>query len=264
MNVCDFYHKKQAAEKIVMVTCYDFLAALIVEKAKEKIDCVLVGDTVSVVVHGHPNTTMATMDMMCLHTAAVARGLRHTFLIADLPFLAYRQSLAHTLGNVQRLVQAGAQAVKLEGCYGNLKTIERIVNSGVPVMGHLGLTPQSINLLGGHKTQGTNCAAAASLLQQAQLLQQAGCFAIVLECIPAALAATITEQLNIATIGIGAGAATDGQVLVWHDLIGMQHDFTPKFLKRYADCAQTIEQALSQYAKEVRTQQYPLMGEHTY
>lgn len=262
MNIHYFKQKKEAGEKIAMVTCYDAPSAAIVEKSY--IDCVLVGDSVAMVVHGHPNTTHATMAMMVLHTQAVARQLKSKFIVADMPFLSYRTSLPKAMDNVGALIQAGAHAVKLEGCTGNLELIRHMVDSGVPVMGHLGLTPQAIHQLGGNKVQGRSQAMAEQLLKQAQQLQEAGVFSIVLECIPYALAHTISQALIIPTIGIGAGPHTDGQVLVFHDLLGLQTDFKPKFLKRYFEAEQQFANALNAFASEVKNGEFPTIEHHCY
>lgn len=261
MNVLDFKKMKQAGEKISMLTCYDYSFAQLI--AQTAVDCILVGDSLAMVMHGHPNTITATIDLMCLHTRAVAQGMPEKFIIGDLPFLSYRKSLNNTVIAVQQLMQAGAHAVKLEGTHGNLDTIKHLVESGVPVMGHIGLTPQAIHNLGGHRIQGKQDAVAADLLLQAQQLEQAGCFAIVLECIPATLAKTISQSITIPTIGIGAGPDTDGQVLVLQDLLGMQPNFKPKFLKTYLDGVNLIQSAVNQYVKEVKTQVFPAK-EHCY
>lgn len=262
MNINTFKQKKKDHEKIVMVTCYDAASAAIVEKSK--VDCVLVGDSVAMVVHGHESTVHATMDMMHLHTQSVARKIKSKFIVADLPFLSYRNSLSDTMHNVQRLMQAGAHAVKLEGCTGNLEIIKHIVESGVPVMGHLGLTPQAVHQLGGHTVQGRTKQLATKLLEHAQQLEKAGVFALVLECIPSSVATKVSQKLSIPTIGIGAGPTTDGQVLVFHDLLGLQNDISPKFLKRYHNAESSFLKALNKYAIEVIDNQYPELDKHTY
>ena len=254
-TIHDFSRKKMAHEKITMITCYDYTSAKILEQTH--IDCVLVGDTVAMLMHGYPNTTHATVAMMSFHTKAVARGLNNKFIIADLPFMSYRQSQQDTMHAVQTLMQAGASAVKLEGAEGNLNTIQYIVESGIPVMGHMGLTPQHIHGLGGLKLQGKNDYAKKQLLQQAKQLQQAGCFAIVLECVPTELAKNISENLTIPTIGIGAGPHTDGQVLVFQDLLGLQTQFKPKFLKQYLKGEELFVASINDYVNEVNTVTYP-------
>ena len=255
MSIYLFYQKKQSHQPISMVTCYDYPFAKIIEQSP--IDCVLVGDSVATTIHGLPNTTHATNEMMILHTRAVARGLKTTFLVADLPFLSYRKSLETTMEIVHALIQAGAHAVKLEGTAGNLETIAHIVDSGIPVMGHIGLTPQQIHQLGGHRVQGKNAKQAQVLIDQAKQLEQAGCFSLVLECIPATLAQRITDSLDIATIGIGAGPHTDGQVLVLTDLLGLDPHFNPKFLKKYLSGYPLIAQALEDYTTDVTAKHFP-------
>jgi 3-methyl-2-oxobutanoate hydroxymethyltransferase len=262
MNIHDFAKKKHTKEKITLLTCYDYPSAQII--ANTAIDCVLVGDTVSMVVHGHENTTMATMDMMILHTKAVARGIKKQFIVSDLPFMSYRISPEATLKNVKHLIQAGAHAVKLEGADPSLCTmINTISTCGIPVMGHIGLTPQSIHALGGNKVQGKSEPLANRLLLDAKNLEKAGCFAMVLECIPSKLANLITSQLSIPTIGIGAGNKTDGQVLVWHDMLGMQTMFNPKFLKRYETLNTHMTSAINCYVEEVKKSIFP-SKEHEY
>lgn len=261
MNILKLQKQKQNKQKISMLTCYDCPSARVIEATD--IDCILVGDSVAMVVHGYENTTMATMDMMVMHTQAVCRGTQK-FVIADLPFMSYRKSLADTIINVQRLIQAGAHAVKLEGVEGNLDTISHIVHSGVPVVGHLGLTPQHVNVLGGYKVQGRDEAARTNLLNAAKQLQAAGCFMLVLECIPADLAATVTAELMIPTIGIGAGPDTDGQVLVWHDLLGLQKNIDIKFVKKYLNGFELQQQVIINYDNEVKQQVFPSIKEHVY
>lgn len=262
MNIHDFKHKKQANQKITMITCYDFAMAQVIEKTL--VDCVLVGDSVSMVMHGLPDTTKATMPMMEMHTAAVARGIKTKFIVADLPFLSYRKSLMDTIDNVQRLIHAGAHAVKLEGAQGNLEIIQHLHESGVPVMGHLGLTPQFIHQLGGYKVQGKEKQHAQLLLKQAQQLEEAGCFALVLECVPLKLAQEISKKLRIPTIGIGAGPHTDGQVLVLQDLLGMQDNISPKFVKNYLAGNNLLQQAINTYVEEVHSLAFPAVDQHCY
>jgi len=262
MNIVDFKRKKAAREKISFITCYDYPSARTV--AESTLDAILVGDSVAMTVHGHDTTVMATMDMMTLHTEAVARGLGKQFLVSDLPFLAHRVSAADTIQNVRRLMQAGAHAIKLEGADAHTCiTIETIVTAGVPVMGHIGLTPQSVHQLGGYKVQGKQEAQAASLVEQALALEAAGCFALVIECVPEALALRITQALNIPTIGIGAGIHTDGQILVWHDLLGLQTEFLPRFAKQFIQTKPLLLQAINAYASDVTQASFPT-PEHTY
>ncbi|KTC92499.1 3-methyl-2-oxobutanoate hydroxymethyltransferase [Fluoribacter dumoffii] len=262
MKIHDFKRKKEEQQKISMITCYDYPSACIV--AESNIDCVLVGDSVAMAVHGHETTIMATMEMMILHTQAVARGLKQQFLISDLPFLCHKTSLAQTVENVKNLLQAGAHAVKIEGADADTcQTISYLVNSGVPVIGHIGLTPQSIHQLGGFRVQGKNQEQAEKLIQQALSLEAAGCFALVIECVPQQLAQTVTQSLTIPTIGIGAGSSTDGQVLVWHDMLGLQTDFNPKFVKRYAQGKEILLNALNAYAQQVQQMSFPT-AEHSF
>lgn len=261
MNIKDFQKLKQDKSKITMITCYDYTSAQIIEQTQ--INCVLVGDTLSMLMHGFNDTVHATMEMMVLHTQAVARGLKSKFIVGDLPFMSYRKNQTDTMKNVQALIQAGAHAIKLEGAQGNLATIRHIVDSGVPVMGHIGLTPQHINNLGGFKVQGKTQGAYQQLIQQALDLEQAGCFAVVIECVPSELAKEISETLNIPTIGIGAGPNTDGQVLVWQDLLGLQSTMRPKFLKQYCQAETLFTQSINQYVSEVQAHIYP-GAEHAY
>lgn len=263
MKVFDFYNKKQAGKKITMLTCYDFATAAILKDSD--VDCFLVGDSVSMVMHGFPDTTHATMDMMSMHVSAVSRAKPKQFIIGDMPFFSFQISDEDTLINVKRLIQAGAQAVKLEGASDDiLRRITKITKAGIPVMGHLGLTPQSIHQMGGHKVQGRDEKMAEDLIKKAKDLEKAGIFSLVLECIPAALAKIISDKLSIATIGIGAGCDTDGQVLVVNDMLGFNQAFKPKFLKHFATLQKDILLAANSYASEVNQQIYPKAKEHTY
>ncbi len=261
MNVLDFQKMKQAGDKIAVMTCYDYAFSRVLSKSD--MDCLLVGDSLAMVMHGYDSTVHATMEMMCLHTAAVARGAGDKFVIADMPFMSYRQSLPDTIDNVKRLMQAGAHAVKLEGVDGNESIIQHIVDSGVPVIGHLGLTPQSVHQLGGHKVQGRGENDAKRLLDQAQRLQRAGCFAVVLECLPAVVAAQVTKGLVIPTIGIGAGNQTSGQVLVLQDMLDFDPTFNPTLLKKYANSHDTVLKAANDYVREVKSMAFP-SGIHSY
>ncbi len=260
MNILDF-QKCKGQQKITMITCYDYPSACIVDSTT--IDCLLVGDSVAMSVHGHTDTTTATVDMMVLHTQAVRRGSKK-FIVADLPFMSYRKSLENTLDNIERLVQAGANAVKLEGAHGNLNAITHTVHSGVPVVGHIGLTPQHVNTLGGFKVQGKTERAKTQLLEQALQLQEAGCFMLVLECVPYHLAQEITQKLSIPTIGIGAGPYTDGQVLVWHDMLGLQNTLKLKFLKKYLNGYELCRNALQAYDQDVKSCAFPSIEEHCF
>ena len=251
----DFQKKKQAQQKISMVTCYDYTFALLVQDSP--IDVILVGDSVAMIMHGEETTIPATIEMMCWHTRAVRKGAPKKWIVTDLPFLSYRAGFQPTIENVLQCMHAGANAVKLEGIAGNEEIIYHLVESGVPVMGHLGLTPQSVHQLGGMKVQARQEKAAEQLRENAKRCERAGCFALVLECVPAKIAAEITRELTIPVIGIGAGNQTDGQVLVLQDLLGMQKDFKPKFLKHYLNGAELIQQALESYHHEVTTAEFP-------
>ncbi len=255
MNIIDFCAKKSKHEKISMVTCYDYSSARTLSQTD--IDALLVGDSVAMTMHGFENTLAATIEMMCFHTAAVSRGAANKLIVSDLPFLSYRKSLSQNMSAVQQLMQAGAQAIKLECASGNLKFIRHVVESGIPVMGHIGLTPQSMHILGGFKTQGKDQASAARLKADAKLLQEAGCFALVLECIPHQLAADITQSLFIPTIGVGAGPATDGQVLVFQDVLGLNLDLKPKFVKNFMDGEAQIKKGIASYINAIHTGEFP-------
>lgn len=253
-TIPDLARSKQERRKIAMLTCYDYASARILNASD--IDCLLVGDSVAMTMHGHPSTLHATIDMMALHTAAVARGAPDKLIVADLPFLSYRKSLADTLDNVQRLMIAGAAAVKLEGIDGHASWVRHIVESGVPVVGHLGMLPQSVNATGGYKVQQSE-----DILRQAKELEAAGACGIVLECVPLSLSRRITEALTIPTIGIGAGMHTDGQVLVWQDMLGLDTSFTPKFLRRYLDAELQITTAVNGYTADVHNGAFPNAAE---
>lgn len=255
MNILEFQDRKLKGQKISMVTCYDYSFARILNQSD--VDSLLVGDSLAMVMHGFPTTLSASTEMMALHTAAVVRGAPRKLVIADLPFLAYRKSLSDNMSCVEQIMKAGAQAVKLEGAPGNLELIRHCVDSGVPVMGHLGLTPQSIHQLGGFKVQGRSEKAHQLLLQHARQMQEAGCFSVVLECVPASLAQEITKALEIPTIGIGAGVECDGQVLVLQDMLGMNPDFTPKFLRKYFDGFEQLRGAFNEYHAEVTRREFP-------
>jgi 3-methyl-2-oxobutanoate hydroxymethyltransferase len=217
-----------------------------------------VGDSVAMTMHGYHDTLPATLEMMCWHTAAVTRGVdRSKFIISDMPFLSYRLSLSKNVLAAQTLMQAGANALKLENAQGNLKLIRHLTESGIPIMGHLGLTMQLMHTLGGLKVQGKNLDSAKRMEEDALALQEAGCFAVVLECIPARLANTISQSLSIPTIGIGAGANTDGQILVLQDLLGMNKDFKPKFVKQFVDGASFIKNGIGAYIEQVKTGEFP-------
>jgi 3-methyl-2-oxobutanoate hydroxymethyltransferase len=255
MNVLEFQKMKDEGRKISMVTCYDYSSARAV--AESGIDCILVGDSVAMTMHGFPNTLSATTPMMAMHTAAVARGAQSKFIVADLPFLSYRKGLKEAMDSVHELMSAGAHAVKLEGVHGHAEIVRHIVDSGVPVMGHLGLTPQSVNALGGMKVQARTNAAVKILASEAREREHAGCFALVLECIPTEAARQVTNLLKIPTIGIGAGPGVSGQVLVYQDLIGLNPGFKPKFLRTYANAFDVIQAALNAYDTDVKSGNFP-------
>jgi len=258
-SILDFARAKRAGRPITLLTAYDALQARFLAAAQ--VDALLVGDSAAMVVHGHDSTVHATLEMMLLHTAAVRRGAPEAFVIADLPFLATRQGRRTATRAAGALVQAGANAVKLEGLAGHAEVIAHLVESGIPVMGHLGLTPQAVHQLGGHHVQAIRPAAAERLLTDAAELERLGVFAVVLECIPAALAQRVTRALQIPTIGIGAGAGTDGQVLVLTDLLGLDPDFRPKFARRYADGAGLVLGAARRYVRDVRAGRFPARKE---
>ena len=250
---------KNEGRKISVVTCYDYSSARAV--AASNIDCILVGDSVAMLMHGHATTLSATTAMIALHTAAVARGAPAKFIVADLPFLSYRKGLKGAMDSVQELMSAGAHAVKLEGVRGHAEIVRHIVESGVPVMGHLGLTPQSINMLGGMKVQAQTNEAVEILTAQAGELQEVGCFSLVLECVPSEAARRVTDLLKIPTIGIGAGASVSGQVLVYQDVLGLNPGFEPKFLRTYANTFEVIKAALNAYDRDVKGGSFPSISE---
>jgi len=253
---------KRRGEKIVMVTAYDAPGARFADAAG--IDILLVGDTAAMVVLGHESTVPVSMEEMLFMTRTVVRSAERPLVVGDMPFGTYQVSDDDAVRNAIRFVkEAGADVVKLEGAGPSLSRVRAIVGAGIPVMGHIGLTPQSATMLGGYKAQGRTAAKARQLLRDAQALEAAGCFAVVLEAVPAAVAAHITETLTIPTIGIGAGAGCDGQVLVYHDLLGLEEGTSPRFVKRYASLAGEIRDALRAYADDVRSGAFP-QPEHTY
>jgi len=258
-SIRDFSRAHREAQPIVMVTAYDAAMARIV--AESDADAILVGDSVAMVVHGLPSTVHATLDMMVLHTAAVRRGAPESVVISDLPFLTYRQGINAAVHAAGALMQAGATAVKLEGVAGHEDVIPHLVGSGIPVMGHLGLTPQSVNQLGGYRLQGRSEAEAAQLRSDAQRLEELGAFSLVLECVPAGLAAAVTQARGIPVIGIGAGADTSGQVLVLNDLLGLDAGFRPRFARRYRNGHEDILAALNEFAGDVRAARFPAREE---
>jgi 3-methyl-2-oxobutanoate hydroxymethyltransferase len=262
LPITELVELKARRQPIVMVTAYDAPSGRLADEAG--VDLILVGDSAAMTVLGHDSTVPASMDEMIVLTRAVTRGARRPLVIADMPFGSFQVSDAEAIANAIRFVkEAGADAVKLEGAGPSLSRASAIVGAGIPVMGHIGLTPQSATALGGFKAQGRTADKAAQLLRDALALEAAGCFAIVLEAVPAAVAEEVARRLSIPTIGIGAGAGTDGQVLVWHDLLGLYQGQSPRFVKRYADLATTIRDAVAEYAADVREHRFPETV-HTY
>jgi 3-methyl-2-oxobutanoate hydroxymethyltransferase len=253
--VHDFARFKAERKKISIVTAYDAWSARVV--AGSTVDAILVGDSAAMVIHGQPTTLAATVRVMAMHTRAVARAAGAKLVIADMPFLSFRKGIPAAMRAVGALAASGAHAVKLEGVDGHEDVIRHIVGSGVPVMGHLGLTPQSVNRFGGYRVQGRNGHDAASLLRQAHTLEDLGCFSIVLECVPADLASRITAEVRIPTIGIGAGCGTDGQVLVLHDLCGLDTTMSPRYVRRYCDGQRLLMEALDAYDTDVKQGTFP-------
>jgi 3-methyl-2-oxobutanoate hydroxymethyltransferase len=256
LTVVDLPVMKAAGRRIVMLTCYDAAFARLLEQAE--VDVLLVGDSLNQVLAGHETTLSATLDQMIYHAAAVRRGARRSLVFVDLPFLTYQVSVSEAIRNAGRVLQeSGAHGVKLEGGQPMAETVRALVDRGIPVIGHLGLTPQSVHALGGYRVQGRDEPTAERLVADAHALEQAGACAIVLELLPAALARRISTGLTIPTIGIGAGAGCDGQVLVLHDMLGLNETFNPKFLKRYAELGEAVRAAVRAYAAEVRDGTYP-------
>ena len=251
---------KRAGEKIPMVTAYDYTAARIADAAG--IPIILVGDSLGMVVLGYDSTIPVTMDDMVRHGRMVSRGASEALVVVDLPFMAYQVDAAEALRNAGRLMQeGGAHTVKMEGGVAIADTVRRMVDAGVPVMGHIGLTPQSVNALGGYRVQGRTRAAARKLLDDALALQDAGAYSVVLECVPSPLARVITQRLTIPTIGIGAGPDCDGQVQVFHDMLGLFTDFVPKHARRYANLGDDMGSAFRQYAEDVQSGAFPSEAE---
>lgn len=256
-----FRQKKERGEPISMLTAYDYPTAMIMDQAG--VDAILVGDSLAMVVLGYENTLPVTMDEMLHHARAVARGSKSALLVGDMPFMSYQVSVEDAVRNAGRfLKEAGMDAVKLEGGHERAEAVRVITSAGIPVMGHIGLTPQSVHQLGGFRAQGKTALAAKRLLEDALLLEEAGCFSLVLESVPARLAKLISERLSIPTIGIGAGSACDGQVLVTHDLLGLFDRFTPKFVKQYTNLHNEMAHAFGEYIADVQTRSFPA-AEHT-
>jgi 3-methyl-2-oxobutanoate hydroxymethyltransferase len=242
--------------RVGMLTAYDYPSAKVADAAGA--DIILVGDSLGMVVLGYPDTLSVTVDDMLHHTRAVARGSKSSLIVGDMPYLSYHVSIEESVRNAGRFIQAGAHAVKIEGAKpSRIQVIESILDAEIPVMGHIGLTPQSVNALGGFKLQGKSADDARRLIDEAVALERAGCFSLVLECVPSELAAMITEQITIPTIGIGAGPSCDGQVLVFHDVLGIYDGHTPKFVRQYAHIAQDMQSALEAYLGDVRSGAFP-------
>lgn len=255
MSIQLFNTAKSKGQKISMITCYDYWSARLLNDSP--INALLVGDSLGMVMHGYPTTVNATMEMMILHVQAVVRGAPDKLIIGDLPFMSYRMDFATGVRAATQIMQAGAHAVKLEGARGNEKLVAHLVESGIPVMGHLGLTPQSIHQLGGFKVQARKEEQALQLLKDAQSLEACGAFSVVLECVPADVAKHVTSELNLPTIGIGAGPHCDGQVLVLQDMLGLSGDFKPKFLRTYIDGAAALGEAFKNYHNDVQSGTFP-------
>lgn len=257
-----FKKAKEEKQKITMLTAYDYSFAKLMDEAG--INSILVGDSVGMVCLGYEDTLPVTMEDMIHHTKAVARGAKNALVVADMPFMSYQTSVYDAVVNAGRLIkEGGAQAVKLEGGFEVTEQIKAIVDASIPVVAHIGLTPQSVNAFGGFKVQGKSEAAAQKLLDEARAVEKAGAFAVVMECVPAKLAAKITEELSIPTIGIGAGAGCDGQVLVYQDMLGLFNDFTPKFVKQFANVGEIVKGAFEGYIREVQEGTFPAQ-EHTF
>ena len=256
MTLARLQEKKNNGEKITMLTAYDYSAATLVDQAG--IDTILVGDSLGNVMLGYDSTVPVTMDEMIHHSKAVSRAVKNGFIIGDMPFMSYQVSIEKAVENAGRfLKEANCDCVKLEGGSDMAQTVEAIVKAGIPVCGHLGLTPQTATMLGGYKVQGKDADSARKILESAKDLEKAGAFMIVFECIPDALAARITKELKIPTIGIGAGSDCDGQVLVYHDILGLYERFTPKFVKQYLNLAPMIKEAIEQYKTDVENGTFP-------
>jgi 3-methyl-2-oxobutanoate hydroxymethyltransferase len=256
VTVPEILKKKARGEKITCLTAYDYSFARILDEAG--VDILLVGDSLGCVIQGQPNTLAVTMEEMIYHTRAVGRGRSRALLVSDMPFLSYQINRDEAVRNAGRFLQeAGAEAVKLEGGVAQRETIEATTKAGIPVMGHIGLTPQSVHAFGGYKLQGKDREARERILRDARAVEEAGAFAVVLEGMPAVLAREITAALNIPTIGIGAGPECDGQVLVIHDMLGLFDDFVPKFVKRYAELKPSMTAAVKSFISEVQTQKFP-------
>ena len=261
-TVATFAKYKQEHKKISMLTCYDYTTAKLINGSN--IDAVLVGDSLGNVMLGYENTLSVTMEDMITFGSAVSRGCKDKLVVIDMPFMSYQVSVEQAVTNAGRLIKEGhGNAVKLEGGDGVADRIKAITSAGIPVVAHIGMTPQSVNAFGGNKVQGKSEAAARKLIEDAFAVQKAGAFAVTLECVPARLAAIVTSKLEIPTIGIGAGAECDGQILVYQDMLGMYQDFSPKFVKHYANVAEVYTSAFNRYDEEVKSSVFPA-AEHTF
>ncbi|MBQ0078483.1 MAG: 3-methyl-2-oxobutanoate hydroxymethyltransferase [Eubacterium sp.] len=261
-TVATLLKQKAEGEKISMLTCYDYSTAKLVDKAG--IDMILVGDSLGMTMLGYPDTLAVTMEDMIHHGKAVCRGVKETFVVMDMPFMSYQTSVYDALVNAGRLIkETGGNAVKLEGGAAVCEQIKAITDAGIPVCAHIGMTPQSVNAYGGFKVQGKDAVKAQQIINDALAVQEAGAFMVVLECVPAKLAALITEKLDIPTIGIGAGAGCDGQVLVWQDMLALFDDFVPKFVKQFGQVGEAMVNGFKAYDEEVKAGTFPA-PEHTY
>ena len=261
-TVATLQQQKLDGDKITMLTAYDYSTAKLVDECG--VNTILVGDSLGMVMLGYEDTISVTMEDMIHHTAAVTRGAKNALVVGDMPFMSYQTSVYDAVVNAGKLMKEGrCQAVKLEGGASVCPQIKAITEASIPVVAHIGLTPQSVNAFGGFKVQGKNEAAARKLIDDAKAVEEAGAFALVLECVPAKLAKIISEQLTIPTIGIGAGAGCDGQILVYQDMLGMFSDYTPKFVKRFAEVGSVMKEAFANYIKEVQAETYPA-EEHTF
>jgi 3-methyl-2-oxobutanoate hydroxymethyltransferase len=255
VNVHEFAAAKREGRKLSLTTCYDWWSARILEASP--VDAILVGDSAAMIMHGHPTTLPATSEVMSLHIAAVSRGAPGKFLIGDMPFPSHRKGISAAMDVVDEFLTAGAHAVKLEGIEGHEEVVRHIAGSGVPVMGHVGLTPQSVNAFGGYRVQGRGEDGAARVVEEARRLEDAGCFSVVVEGVPSEVARAITDAVSIPTIGIGAGAHVDGQVLVLHDLAGLQREVKPKFVRAFADGYGMILEAVTAFDRAVKGGEFP-------
>lgn len=261
-NGTDASGDERTGEKIAMLTCYDYTTAKLMDEAG--MNMLLVGDSLGNVILGYSDTISVTMEDMIHHTAAVSRGVQNAMVVADMPFLSYQTSVYDAVVNAGRLMKEGrAGAVKLEGGKLVCEQIRAIVNASIPVVAHLGMTPQSVNTLGGFKVQGKTADAARQLLEDAKAVEEAGAFALVMECVPAKLAALVTKTLHIPTIGIGAGAGCDGQVLVYQDMLGMFSDYRPKFVRKFAEVGKVMQEAFASYRSEIQEGNFPT-EEHSF